>query len=184
LGLAPAANHNQEYGRSEFRLVGLRDRNEALIEMILIVLGTDHFVERHFLLTLVAPVTLNRVPRHRECTGILNVNLDFQPLAAVDDLEALHDVELGRVRCTKIIDIGLVIQTYGIDHQRVAVFIMTDGFAVPRRLRTGAVGHVQVDVTQLEVLPPSDHHLIRRLNEEYRVDRVEQKARNAVGPAP
>ena len=51
--------------------------------MILIVLGTDHFVERHFLLTQVAPVTLNRVPRRRECTGILNVNLDFQPLAAV-----------------------------------------------------------------------------------------------------
>ena len=75
LGLAPAANHNQEYGRSEFRLVGLRDRNEALIEMILIVLGTDHLVERHFLLTLVTSVTLNRVPRHRECTGILNVNL-------------------------------------------------------------------------------------------------------------
>ena len=51
--------------------------------MILIVLGTDHFVERHLLLALVAPVTLNRVPWHRECTGILNVNLDFQPLAAV-----------------------------------------------------------------------------------------------------
>jgi hypothetical protein len=56
----------------------LRDRNEALIEKILIVLGADHFVERYFLLTLIAPVTLNRFPRRRECTGILNVNLDFQ----------------------------------------------------------------------------------------------------------
>jgi hypothetical protein len=98
--------------------------------MILIVLGTDHFVERHFLLTLVAPVTLNRVPRRRECTGILNVNLDFQPVAAVDDLEALHNMQLGGVRCTEIIHIGPVIQSYGIDHQRVAVLIMSNGLAV------------------------------------------------------
>jgi hypothetical protein len=34
----------------------------------------------------------HRVPRRRECTGMLNVNLDFQPLAAVDDLEALPRV--------------------------------------------------------------------------------------------
>jgi hypothetical protein len=79
--LAVPAQKPFEYGRSEFRLVGLRDRNEALIEMILIVLGTDHFVERHFLLALVAPRALNRVPRRCECAGILNVNLDFQPLA-------------------------------------------------------------------------------------------------------
>src|ERR1700757_4116957 len=61
---------------------------------------------------------------------------------------------------------------------------MPDGLAVPRRLRIGAVGHVQVDATQLEILTPSHHHLVRRLNEEYRVDRVEQKARNAMWPAP
>jgi hypothetical protein len=71
-------------GRLEFYLVGLRNRNEALIEVILIVLGTDHFVERHFLPTLVAPVTLTRVPRHCECTGVLDVNPDVQLLAAVD----------------------------------------------------------------------------------------------------
>jgi hypothetical protein len=79
--LAVPAQKPFEYGRSEFRLVGLRDRNEALIEMILIVLGTDHFVERHFLLALVAPRTLSRVPRRCDCAGILNVKLDF--LAAV-----------------------------------------------------------------------------------------------------
>jgi hypothetical protein len=55
--------------------------------MILIVLGTDHFVERYFLLTLVAPVTLNRVPWRLECTGIINVNLDFQSLAALTILK-------------------------------------------------------------------------------------------------
>ena len=69
---------------SEFRLVGLRDRNEPLIEMILIVLGADHFVERHFRFALVATVTLSRVPWHGECAGILDVNLDR--LRAVDDL--------------------------------------------------------------------------------------------------
>ena len=43
-------------GRLEFHLVGLRNRNEALIEVILIVLGTDHFAEWHVLLTMVTPV--------------------------------------------------------------------------------------------------------------------------------
>ena len=117
------------------------------MEMVLIVLCTDHFVERHLFLTLVAPVTLNRVPWHRECTGILNANPDVQRLAAIDQLEALHDVELSRMRRTEIIDIGPVVKAYGIDHQRVAVFIMPDGFAVPRRLRIGVVEHVQVNVT-------------------------------------
>ena len=51
-------------------------------------------------------------------------------------------VQLGGVRRPKIIDIGLVIQTYGIDHQRVAVFIIPNGFAVPRGLWTDTVGHV------------------------------------------
>jgi hypothetical protein len=51
--------------------------------MMLIVLGTDHFVERRFLLALVAPGTQNRVLRRSECAGILNVNLDLQPLASV-----------------------------------------------------------------------------------------------------
>src|SRR6266481_1888693 len=100
-----------------------------------------------FLLTLVAPVTLTRIPWHRECTGVLNVNPDVQRLAAIDQLEALHDVELGRVGRTEIVDIGPVVKAYGVDHQRVTVFIMPDGFAVPRRLRTGGVGYVQVDVT-------------------------------------
>src|ERR1700730_3887770 len=163
-------------GRSEFHLVGLRNWNEALIEVILIVLGADHFVEWHFLPTLIAPVTLTRVPWHRECTGVLNMNPDVQRLAAIDQLEALHDVELGRVGRTEIVDISPVVKVYGVDHQRVTVFIMPDGFAVPRRLRIGGVGYVQVDVMQLEVLSPNHHHFVRRLNKEYRVDRVEQKA--------
>ena len=102
--------------------------------MILIVLGTDHFVKRHFLLTLVAPVTLSRIPRHRERTGILNVNLDFHFVAAFDELIALDDMELVGVRRAEIVDIGPIVKTNSIDHQRVAVFIVPDGFAVPRRL--------------------------------------------------
>src|SRR5215471_8468225 len=133
--------------RLEFHLVGLRNRNETLIEVILIVLGADHFVEWHFLLTLVAPVTLTRIPWHRECTGVLNVNPDVQRLAAIDQLEALHDVELGRVGRSEIVDIGPVVKAYGVDHQRITVFIMTDGFAVPGRRWTRGVGYIQVDVT-------------------------------------
>jgi hypothetical protein len=50
-------------------------------------------VEWHFLITLVAPVTLTRVSWHCESTGVPNVNPDVQRLAAIDQLEALHDVE-------------------------------------------------------------------------------------------
>jgi hypothetical protein len=38
-------------------------------------------------------------------------------------------------------------------------------------------------VAKLKVLTPSHHNLVRRLDEEYWVDRVEKKVRNAVGPA-
>src|SRR5262245_42590201 len=82
----------------EIRPVGLTDRNEALIEKILIVLGTEHSVERHLLLALVAPIPRNRVPRHRECAGVLDVDRDFQSAAVIGELEALHNVKLTRVR--------------------------------------------------------------------------------------
>src|SRR5215471_2396556 len=72
--------------RSEIRLVRLRDGIEALVEMIAIVLCANHFVEGHFRRAMVAPVALNRVPRHRKGPGVLDAHIDFQRVA--DELEA------------------------------------------------------------------------------------------------
>src|SRR3954465_4428252 len=83
----------QTFPPSEVCLCGLWDRKEALTEVILVVLGTDHFVERHFRLALGAPVTLSRIPGHRERAYILDVNLDFHFIAAFDECKALDDVE-------------------------------------------------------------------------------------------
>jgi hypothetical protein len=60
--------------RSEVRLVGLRQGGEALIEVVFVVLGADHFLKR----TVVdAAVTLDRVPRHRKSTEVFDVNFHF-----------------------------------------------------------------------------------------------------------
>jgi hypothetical protein len=40
-------------------------------------------------------------------------------------------MELGGVRRAIVVDVGLVVEADGVDHQRIAVFVMTDGFAVP-----------------------------------------------------
>jgi hypothetical protein len=63
--------------RSEIRLAGLWDGEEALIEMIAIVLGTNHFMERDFCRTLVTPVALTCTPGHREGAGVLHADIDF-----------------------------------------------------------------------------------------------------------
>jgi hypothetical protein len=104
-------------GRLEFHLVGVRNRNEAVIEVILNVLGADHFVEWHFLLALVAPVTLTRVPWHCECTGVLNVNPDVQRLAAIDQLEDIMPISFAyRFLSARS-------QPEDIKHERVALLV-------------------------------------------------------------
>ena len=50
-------------------------------------------------------------------------------------------------------------------------------------LRIGAVLLIQIDAAQLEILSPAHQDFFRCLNEEYRMDRVEQKTRNAMRPA-
>ena len=56
--------------------------------MIAVVFRANHFVERNFRGAVVAPVALDRVPRHREDAGILDADIDFEPVVAVDQLEA------------------------------------------------------------------------------------------------
>jgi hypothetical protein len=62
--------------RSKIWLVRLWDRIEALIEIIPVVLGANHFVEGDFRGTLVTPVTLNRVPWRRKGARILYPDVD------------------------------------------------------------------------------------------------------------
>src|SRR5215831_803097 len=112
--------------RSEIRLAGLWDRKEALIEMIAIVLGTNHFMQRDFCRALVTPVALTCTPGHREGARVLHADKDVQRLAAIDQLKTLHNMELGRVRRTIVVDIGLVVEADCVDHQSIAVFVMTN----------------------------------------------------------
>src|SRR5215467_752196 len=101
--------------RSEIRLACLWDGKEALIEMIAIVLGTNHFMKRDFCRALVTPVALTCTPGHREGARVLHADKDVQRLAAIDQLKTLHNMELGRVRRTIVVDIGLVVEADCVD---------------------------------------------------------------------
>jgi hypothetical protein len=63
--------------------------------VIAVVLRANHFMKRDFCWAMVTPLTLNGVPRHREGAGVLDADIDFQRLAALDELEAFDDVKLG-----------------------------------------------------------------------------------------
>ena len=62
------------------------------MEKILVVLGTEHFMERHFRLAAVDPVTRDRIPRHGKRAGILDVNLGFEFITAFDERNALDNM--------------------------------------------------------------------------------------------
>ena len=94
--------------------------------MIAIVFRTNHFMKRDFCRTLVTPVALTCTPGHGEGAGVLHADIDFYSLAAIDQLKALHNVELGRVRRTIVVDIGLVVEADCVDHESIAVFVMTN----------------------------------------------------------
>jgi hypothetical protein len=72
------------YTISKIGFIGLRDRIEALVEMVPVVLRANHFVKRYLYAALVASIALNRVPGHREGTGVLDADGDFDPFAAID----------------------------------------------------------------------------------------------------
>src|SRR5258708_40278200 len=88
---------------------------------------------------LYTPVTLNRRPRLVEGLGIFHSDADFDHVAAVDQLPAFDDVKLLSVRCAVVVDVGLVVQPDGVDHE-CAVLVMPDGLAVPRWLRMRGMG--------------------------------------------
>src|SRR5271169_739703 len=99
--------------------------------MIAIVLGAHDFVEWHFRRAPVAPVALDRAPRHREGAWVLNAHVDLQPLAVLYEPEALDPVKLCRMRGAIVVDVRPVVHADGVDHQGIAVFVMADRLAIP-----------------------------------------------------
>src|SRR5579871_6090549 len=93
---------------------------------IRVVLGADHLKEWLF-----SPlIAYTSRPGLIEAVGIVHRNGVFQPLASIDRVPALHDMQFLGVRRAIDIETGLGVQANRIDHQRVA-FIMADRFSVP-----------------------------------------------------
>jgi hypothetical protein len=66
----------------------LRSRNNIIVEMAGIVLGANHFDHRAI---IDAWVTLVGVPWGGESDGVLDIDIQFEGPAAVDQLETLAD---------------------------------------------------------------------------------------------
>ena len=105
------------------------------------ILGADHFPQRAFRCArqlqqpfdwnfghgrLILAEPLDGVPRHRKGSGVLDVNVRFQHLAVLDQVEALDDVKLRGVRGAESVNRSAVIESDGVNHQGVA-FVMADG---------------------------------------------------------
>ncbi len=82
------------------------------------------------------------------------------------------------MRRTEIVDIGPIVKSDRIDDQRVAAFIMANGFTVPGRLEIGRVLGSKIDMPDLMIGRPDHHHLFRRLDEIDRLGGIEKKGRN------
>lgn len=99
--------------------------------MIPVVFRANHFVKRYLCAAPVASIALNCVPGPGKRTGVLDADGDLDPFAAIDQLETLHYMKLGRMWRAVIVHVGAVIQPDGVNHQSVAVFVVPDRFAVP-----------------------------------------------------
>jgi len=143
---------------SEVRLVGAGERRDVVAEEEVVVGFADVLDQRA---AIDPPPMLDRRPRHVEGARIVDRDGYLQRLAAVGHLEALDDVNLVGVRRAVIVDERPVIEPDGIDDQLVA-FVVTDGFAVPRRRHLLRMRHVQIDVPYLGIeLVDDDDHLGR-----------------------
>src|SRR5579885_1407452 len=116
--------------RSKVRLRSLGDREQALVEKISIVLGADRLLYR----TVHLEPALHHGERFVERVGVLDRHQRGHVLAAGLDGEALDDMQLFAVRRAKIIDVAVLGgEADSIDDQRVAVLVMADRLAEPRR---------------------------------------------------
>src|SRR5262245_12849799 len=88
---------------SEIRLLGERLRDRVVVEIVGVVLGTD--VLQH-LARLPAPKSLDRRPGGGEGARIIDRDQDLHHVAALDELEALHHVQLIGMRRAVVVDEG------------------------------------------------------------------------------
>src|ERR1017187_3040772 len=75
-------------------------------------------------------VALDRIPWSCESARILDMYVDFECLAAIDDPVSFDNMKFVSMRRTKIVDPGLVVHSNCIDNQYIA-FVMAYRFAKP-----------------------------------------------------
>ena len=110
--------------------------------------------------SLILPEPLDGVPGHRKSTRVLDVNVRFEHLAVLDQVEALDDVKLLGVRRAESVHPRPVIESDRIDDKRIA-FVTADGFAIPGWLDVRGMLVRQVDVANV-LLAGQDHdHVLR-----------------------
>jgi len=63
-------------------------------------------------------------PGHVESARIFHVDRNLQCLPAFSQLEALDDMQLGRVRRAVIVDVGIVRKADRVDDQRIAALVV------------------------------------------------------------
>ena len=73
---------------------------------------------------------------------------------------------------------GLIVQSDGVDHKRIAL-VMANQLAVPGRLHIGRMRHVEIDPANLRVARKDHRHLLGRLHEVDRLDDGHHEGRNA-----
>src|SRR5260221_14023368 len=91
---SPATRTRTSPWRSEIRL--LRDRH-VVVEQVLVIFGADELGQR----PLSALVALVGLPRPVERIGIVYRDVHFQHVAAIDQVPALHHMELLGLRCAE-----------------------------------------------------------------------------------
>src|SRR5262249_54936764 len=124
-------------GSSKIRGGGLRQGPRRLTHEGIGIFGADRLGQGAFLgsrqegerravslglgyCLLDAPVALDRVPRCCEGPWVFDANVHFQDLAAIDQAPALDHVKLCRMRGFESVHKRLVIQSNGVNDQRIA----------------------------------------------------------------
>lgn len=150
----------------------MRDRYSAgylVGEVITWIVGADRLVPLPRT-RAVAPLEIySSLPRGGECTRVLDRERHLDVLAAIVQPVALNDMQLPGVWGAVAVDRGAVIQPDSIDHQSVAILVMTNRFTVHRVFRVLAVGHIQIHTANLSIALPHDPDLPGALDKNHRL---------------
>src|SRR5665213_942457 len=135
-------------------------------EIVLIVLGTDKFFDGRVIGLAIAHFA---APGHVECAGVLHLERHLDGFFIAAHLPAFDDMKLSGMGGAVIIDEaeGMFEKPDRIDDERVAIFVMPDGFAEPVRFRIGAVPPVEIDAPDQLVAFPDHPDFLWGLQEEH-----------------